>query len=282
MRPDTNTLGHFQWFDFKVRCFKRSKTVLFHVSNFNKSELLYREGLRPYFQSSKSTHQEWHQLPGEDTTFQDNPDGTVRLSFSYTFLHNYEEVEFSTQPPYRYARLSELLLELHLTGTLCDSLLKLKIPKLTIGSRDPSKLSAVVLVVGRQHPGESVGSWMMEGFLRESVKSSKDSNVLWVVVPMLNVDGVVLGNNRTGLLGYDLNRLYNEDDTAVRAKSTHVVEVKYLMELVKRLKKKYGKLFQLFLDFHGHSARKNVFAYGPPFDSSAEQYVEGTDLWSYR
>lgn len=30
---------------------------------------------------------------------------------------------------------------------------------------------------------------------------------------MVNVDGVVLGNFRTGLLGLDLNRLFKEDDT---------------------------------------------------------------------
>lgn len=27
---------------------------------------------------------------------------------------------------------------------------------------------------------------------------------------MVNVDGVVLGNNRTGIVGYDLNRQYDE------------------------------------------------------------------------
>jgi len=29
------------------------------------------------------------------------------------------------------------------------------------------------------------------------------------VVPMLNVDGVVLGNYRTGVVGKDLNRCFN-------------------------------------------------------------------------
>lgn len=121
-------------------------------------------------------------------------------------------MEFSTQPPYTYARLQGLLAEYSLQGSLCESLLKLKIPKITIGCKDPSKLEAVVLVVGRQHPGEPVGSWMTEGLIREVVESNVSaSKILWVVVPMLNVDGVVLGNNRTGLIGYDLNRLYNQE-----------------------------------------------------------------------
>ena len=105
-----------------------------------------------------------------------------------------------------------MLLEINVdSGTLCKSLLKLKIPKLIIGCKDPNKLEAVGLVVGRQHPGEPVGSWMTEGFIREVRARADTSKMLWVIVPMLNVDGVVLGNNRTGLIGYDLNRLYNQE-----------------------------------------------------------------------
>ena len=53
---------------------------------------------------------------------------------------------------------------------------------------------------------------MTEGLIREAVeRNGSASKILWVVVPMLNVDGVVLGNNRTGLIGYDLNRLYNQE-----------------------------------------------------------------------
>jgi hypothetical protein len=61
-------------------------------------------------------------------------------------------------------------------------------------------------------------------------------------------------------------------------KSRSVVEIKCMLDLIKRMKKKYGKLFQIFLDFHGHSGRKNVFSYGPPYDKqvSEEQYIEGT------
>lgn len=66
------------------------------------------------------------------------------------------------------------------------------------------------MAIARQHPGESVGSWMMEGFMNHLVQNSPD-NFLWIIVPMVNIDGVVLGNNRTGIVGYDLNRLYNQD-----------------------------------------------------------------------
>lgn len=48
-------------------------------------------------------------------------------------------------------------------------------------------------------------------------------------------------------------------------KSEYVVEIKGILDLVKKLKKKYGRLLQMFLDFHGHSSRKNVFCYGPNY-----------------
>jgi hypothetical protein len=96
------------------------------------------------------------------------------------------------------------------SSNLCVSLLKIKIPKLEIGQKNIEELSGVGLAIGRQHPGESVGSWMMEGFISSLVENTPE-NFLWVIVPMVNVDGVVLGNNRTGIVGYDLNRLYNQD-----------------------------------------------------------------------
>jgi murein tripeptide amidase MpaA len=30
--------------------------------------------------------------------------------------------------------------------------------------------------------------------------------ISWYVIPMVNIDGVIVGNNRTGILGHDFNR----------------------------------------------------------------------------
>ena len=53
MRPDTNTGTHFQWFYFKVKCKKAHKNVNFTIKNFVKSTMLYAQGLKPYYKSSK-------------------------------------------------------------------------------------------------------------------------------------------------------------------------------------------------------------------------------------
>lgn len=35
--------------------------------------------------------------------------------------------------------------------------------------------------------------------------------ITWIIVPMINIDGVILGNNRTGVLGHDFNRNWYPD-----------------------------------------------------------------------
>lgn len=56
---------------------------------------------------------------------------------------------------------------------------------------------------------------MMEGFANRLVEMTTDE-ILWIMVPMINVDGVVMGNNRTGMLGYDFNRHWYVDKDMAR------------------------------------------------------------------
>ncbi len=74
-----------------------------------------------------------------------------------------------------------------------------------------------VIVCGRAHPGESNGSYMVEGFLDFICGDSKMAeflrrHVIFKIVPMINPDGVALGNYRTGLSGRDFNREYRDPD----------------------------------------------------------------------
>lgn len=53
MKPDTNTMGYFQWFYFKVNNQSLHKITII-IKNFVKKNILYKKGLRPYFRSFKS------------------------------------------------------------------------------------------------------------------------------------------------------------------------------------------------------------------------------------
>jgi murein tripeptide amidase MpaA len=68
-----------------------------------------------------------------------------------------------------------------------------------------------VVISARAHPGESNGSFMMEGFLKficgdTHMAINLRKSVVFKIVPMMNPDGVILGNYRTGLSGKDFNR----------------------------------------------------------------------------
>lgn len=73
----------------------------------------------------------------------------------------------------------------------------------------------VVLINGRVHPGETVGSYIVHGMIEYLSNLASDSPILnttiFKIVPMLNPDGVVFGNFRTSLLGVDLNRSFHKE-----------------------------------------------------------------------
>lgn len=84
MRPDTNTNAYFQWFYFRVRCYRAKKTVSFTIRNFVKSTMLYTQGLKPFFRSSRDPSSEYVQLPTE-VKYTENADGYFNLKFSFEF-----------------------------------------------------------------------------------------------------------------------------------------------------------------------------------------------------
>ena len=139
----------------------------------------------------------------------------------------------------------------------------LPIPILTItnfSTGDEGKTA--ILCTGRLHPGETQGSWMMDGFLQQLLQPGSHylrDKCIFKIVPMLNVDGVVLGNFRTGIMGRDLNR------------SFHLVDKYNEINIVRRLAEDYKP--ETFIDFHGHSSKKNVFIYGPDYKLEDRNYL---------
>jgi hypothetical protein len=114
---------------------------------------------------------------------------------------------------------------------------------------------------------------MMEGFIKFICGSSLQAKqlrryIVFKIVPMLNPDGVVLGNYRTGLSGRDFNREYRNPDKDI------FPEVYFFKKLVTEMKLQYKANLFMFLDLHGHSTKKNVFAYGPEFPITEKFYYQ--------
>ena len=74
----------------------------------------------------------------------------------------------------------------------------------------------VVWVIARQHPGESMAEWWMEGFLGRLLDPSDPlgrvlrARAVWRIVPNMNPDGSVRGHLRTNACGANLNREWAE------------------------------------------------------------------------
>ena len=143
-----------------------------------------------------------------------------------------------------------------------ESLSGLEIPVLRIYHGQPGNGKYCAFILGRQHPGESNGSYVLRGTLEELLSGEELCVKLlkhcdFVVVPMLNPDGVVAGNFRTSLYGKDLNRLFKSKET------TLLPEIEMARTVFTHYSDLYKRKLLLFLDYHGHSARKNAFVLGP-------------------
>lgn len=136
-----------------------------------------------------------------------------------------------------------------------------------------------VYVIGsRVHPAETPASFVMEELLlflsgNNSNFSSKELNTVlnttaFIIVPMINVDGVVSGNGRCGNSGTDLNRKWHRPSNLL-----HPTIYNY-KRLLKCLKKE-GVDFSFFLDIHSHSKKRNVFIYAnPPTENKRDTLIE--------
>lgn len=150
--------------------------------------------------------------------------------YSYlSFEINLEENDItyiSTTIPYSYTRLEHYLSQINqkcesnntisykqdkLTSTISFNPCYL----LTITSKrnkgEPKIKKKYSCIIGRQHPCETVGSFVMEGIINFLVSGKSEANELlkkyiFKIMPMMNPDGVIYGNSRCDISGADINR----------------------------------------------------------------------------
>lgn len=94
-----------------------------------------------------------------------------------------------------------------IAGNDCEMVI---VTNFTSRPEDISVRKAIILT-SRVHPGESNASFIMHGLLEYLVSDDECAKLLrniyvFKIVPMLNPDGVIVGNYRTSLSMLDLNR----------------------------------------------------------------------------
>jgi len=242
LKPDSNSSLR-QWFYFRVDCVS-GKPLGINILNINETE--YPDGWGKYQVLASYDRQKWVRVP---TTF----DGKV-LHIQLTPTHN--SIFFAYCTPYTFERHLDFLAKAQLSDRCTVSMLGRSvqgrsIDMLTIGTPGPGKRKC--WYVGRQHSGETMAEWFLEGVAErlitgedEVTKALLDKAVFYVV-PNINPDGTVLGHQRLNALGVDLNREWLEPSVE---KSPEVFCIRQKMQEV-------GVDF--FMDAHGDENLPYVF-----------------------
>ncbi|XP_029050884.1 cytosolic carboxypeptidase 6 isoform X1 [Osmia bicornis bicornis] len=274
IRPDTCNPRLRLWFNFTVDNVKAEQRVVFNIVNISRSANLFRHGMTPLVKSSSKP--KWQRIPRDQVFYYKSAQHQNHyvLSFAFSFDREEDVYQFALSYPYSYSRylahLDNLCTRITCTKreTLATSVQKRKIELITISSnlddtRDRSR--RVVVVLARIHPGESPSSFVCQGLMDFLVSSHPIAQVLrnyvvFKVVPMLNPDGVFLGNYRSTAIGADLNRSWNKISDWIHPA---LVAIK---PMLKNLDKSSRTPLDCVLDLHAHTNATGIFVYGNTYD----------------
>ncbi|MBT3067002.1 M14-type cytosolic carboxypeptidase [Rhodoferax sp. U11-2br] len=202
-----NASDFAQWFYF---CLQGAAGVPVRLNFVNAGQSAYPKGWINYRVVASYDHQNWFRL---DTDFDDQV-----LSTSFTPAGN--SVYLAYFEPYSYERHLDLIgsaansehVALERLGSSLDGRDMTLLQVTNAQSPVPLAQRKKIWLIARQHPGESMAEWFVEGFLERLLDEADPvSRVLldqcvFYVVPNMNPDGAVRGNLRTNAAGANLNR----------------------------------------------------------------------------
>jgi len=248
-----NQSDFYQWFYFRAANVK-GLDCSYLIGNA--AGAAYRKGWQDYRAVASYDREFWFRV---DTRF----DGENLI-----IEHNRTEdqVYFAYFAPYSMERHADLLAfaqtsERCQAETLGLTLDGQSIDCLRFGNADAPKK---VWLVARQHPGETMAEWWMEGMINRLVDDSDPvvnailGNAVIYLVPNMNPDGSRRGHLRTNAVGSNLNREWD------RATLEQSPEVFHVLEKITQTGLDIG------LDVHGDEALPYNFIAG----------TEGTPGWN--
>ena len=244
--PKDNQSDFYQWFHFRLE----TETEVSHTIELqNLKNSAFPDGWDGYDVVASYDREEWFRVP---TTY----DGDT---LNFTIIPERNSVYFAYFAPYSYDRHLDLLhmaqsahhCQLETLGSTIDGN---DMSLLTFG--EPEEGKKKVWLIARQHPGESMAEWFMEGviqrFLDEddaTARSILEQAVVYVV-PNMNPDGSVRGHLRCNAIGVNLNREW-QSPSMEKSPEVYLVRERMLQEGV-----------DLFLDIHGDEAIPYNFVAG--------------------
>ena len=249
IRPDAGG-EFFQWFNFRLSGEIGDHYVL---NIMNAGEASYVKGWENYQAVASYDREDWFRLP---TTYKDG-------KLSITVDMAYDNIQIAYFAPYSYERHQDLLatVQMHPLATLeylGETLDKRDLTLVKIGNGDSSSdvNKRSIWIIARQHPGETMAEWLIEGLLYSLLDENnatakqllEKANVY--IVPNMNPDGSVRGHLRTNAAGANLNREWSNPSLERSPEVFHVIN------------KMEATGVDLFYDVHGDEALPYVFLAG--------------------
>ena len=234
----------YQWFHFRLTG-AAGRPVTMRIVNAGGSA--YPSGWADYRACVSTDRATWTRVP--DTSYADGV-----LTIAATF--GVDSVWIAYFAPYSYERHQDLVAraasEPGVVGrVLATSLDARPIDCLTLGEG-----TRQVWLYGRQHPGETMAEWWMEGVIglltdpHAPVGRALRRRATFHIVPNMNPDGSVRGHLRTNAAGVNLNREWH---APTPERSPEVLGVREAMDA--------GGV-DFAMDVHGDEAIPHVFLAG--------------------
>lgn len=253
-----------QWFYFRLQGARGERCTLRFL---NAGESTYPDGWKNYQAVASYDRKNWFRVA---TAF----DGSV-MTISHT--PQFDSVYYAYFEPYSWERHLELLGRVQAFAVACvedlgNTVEGRDLNMIVIG--DPAARKKV-WVIARQHPGEAMAEWFVEGMVDALVADSPIAQQLlahavFYIVPNMNPDGAVHGNLRTNAAGANLNREWMAPSLATSPEVFHVRN------------RIHETGCDLFLDIHGDEALPYVFVAGsemlegftPEQDSEQQLFID--------
>ncbi|RJG05858.1 hypothetical protein D3870_07370 [Noviherbaspirillum cavernae] len=234
-----------QWFYFRLQGARDQACT---VRILNACEATYPDGWKNYQAVASYDRENWFRVPtaydGQALTIAHTPE---KDSVYYAYFEPYSWE--------RHLRLiaraeSSPLARVHDLGSTIDGR---DLNLLTIGNPSAARK---IWVIARQHPGESMAEWFVEGMVEALLDQANPiarrllECAVFHIVPNMNPDGAVRGNLRTNAAGANLNREWVSPSLE---RSPEVLLVR---------KRIHETGCDMFFDIHGDESLPYVFVAG--------------------
>ena len=252
----------YQWFHFRLHG-AAGRTLTLAIVNAGTSA--YPDGWSSYSACASYDRETWFRVP---TDFADG-------ALSIRHASERDTIWYAYFAPYSYERHQSLIGRIQAEpgvalASLGRTLDGREIDCLTLGD-GPTQ----VWLYARQHPGESMAEWWVEGALERLVDPADPvsrrlrEKATFHVVPNMNPDGSIRGHLRTNAAGVNLNREWHAPSLE---KSPEVFHVRRAMDAT-------GVAFAM--DVHGDEAIPYVFLAGfEGIPSLTPKQSEGYDSYA--